>query len=35
MKTETQLIMWKKCLHWRYENRNSIDLVEKVCSLEL
>ena len=35
MKTEIQLTMWKKCVHWRYENRNSINDVEKVSLLAL
>jgi murein L,D-transpeptidase YafK len=35
MKTETQLILWKKCVHERYENRNSVNHVEKVFSERL
>ena len=35
MKAEIQLIQWKKCFQRGYENRNSVDLVEKVCSERL
>jgi hypothetical protein len=35
MKAEIQSIQWKKCVHRCYENRNSVDLVEKVCSERL
>jgi hypothetical protein len=35
MKAEIQLIQWKKCFQRGYENRNSVELVEKVFSERL
>ena len=33
MKAEIQSIQWKKCFQRGYENRNSVNHVEKVSSL--